>query len=71
MSFAENPYQLMRLQRRSSFRPEDIKEYGVERFLAEQAARGELPAPNFILTEEEIQLIDLLLAEERRTDNAA
>ena len=71
MSFAENPYQLMRLQKRSSFRPEDIKEYGVERFLEEQAARGPLPAPNFVLTQEEQQLIDLLLTEERQANNAA
>ena len=49
----------------NSYRPEDIKRWGVERFLAEQAARGPFIMPPMHFTEEENQRTDEILAEER------
>lgn len=53
---------------RRSYRPEEIKAYGVERFLEEQAARGPLVLPKLHFTEEENRLMDQLLAEEAASD---
>ncbi|HEX8507302.1 MAG TPA: hypothetical protein VF630_18200 [Hymenobacter sp.] len=71
MSFAANPYKQLQVQGRTSYRPEDINEYGVERFLQEQEARGSLPAPGFVFTAEENRLMDIILAEERGAADAA
>lgn len=61
MSFAANPYQQMLAEGRTSLRPEDIKAYGIERFLREQEERGPFPAPDFTFTEEESRQIDEFL----------
>lgn len=66
MSFVPNPIQQMRAQGRTSLRPEDIKAYGVQRFLDEQEERGPLPALNIVFSEEENRLMDQILAEERQ-----
>ncbi|WP_157886807.1 hypothetical protein [Hymenobacter sp. PAMC 26628] len=65
MSFVPNPIQQMRAQGRGSLRPEDIKDYGVKRFLDEQEARGPLQLPVIHFTEEENRVMDELLAAEK------
>ncbi|NML66278.1 hypothetical protein HHL22_13780 [Hymenobacter sp. RP-2-7] len=66
MSFADNPYKQMLTDGRKSLRPEDIKTYGVRRFLDEQAPRrGPLQLPKLHFTEEENRIMDEILAEER------
>lgn len=49
----------------NSFRPEDVKRWGVERFLAEAAPKEPAPMPDFEFTEEENRVLDAVLAEER------
>lgn len=71
MSFTANPYQQMLAEGRTSLRPEDIKEYGIERFLREQEMRGAFPAPDFTFTEEEKRQIDEFLARERHADTSS
>lgn len=66
MSFVANPYQQMLAEGRKSLRPEDIKAYGVQRFLDKQAQRGPFQLPDFIFTEEENRSMDEFLAEKRR-----
>jgi len=61
----------MRAQGRNSLRPEEIKAYGVERFLAEQEKLGPLLIPDFHFTEEENRLMDEILAEERQAKDRA
>lgn len=71
MKLTLNPYQQMLAEGRKSLRPEDIKAYGVQRFLDEQAQRGPFPALAIEFTEEENRIMDEILAEERRAkDNA-
>lgn len=65
------PYQHMLAEGRRSLRPEDIKAYGVQRFLDEQAQRGPLQLPKLHFTEEENRLMDELLQEERGTSSDA
>jgi hypothetical protein len=65
MKSAINLYEKMRAEGRNSLRPEDIKAYGVQRFLDEQAKRGPFPIPDFHFTEEENRLMDEVLAAER------
>ena len=50
----------------NSYRPEDIKRWGVQRFLDEQAARGPFPMPDFQFTEEENRRMDEVLEQERQ-----
>ncbi len=66
MSFVANPIQQVLAQGRTSLRPEDIKAYGIARFLDEQEKRCPLPALNIAFTEEENRLMDQILAEERQ-----
>ncbi|MGI4740450.1 MAG: hypothetical protein ACRYG7_35200 [Janthinobacterium lividum] len=67
-----NPYEQMLAEGRTSLRPEEIKAYGVRRFLDEQAKRGPFPIPDLHFTEEENRLMDQILAEERQAKaNAA
>ena len=54
-----------------SYRPEDIKRWGVRRILEEQAARGPFQMPDFGFTEEENRRMDEILAEERRAKDRA
>ena len=61
----------MLVEGRTSLRPEEIKAYGVKRFLDEQAKRGPLPIPDLHFTEEENRLMDQILAEERQAKNDA
>ena len=61
-----SPYEQMLAEGRTSLRPEDIKAYGVQRFLDEQEKRGPFPIPDFEFTEEENRLMDQILAEERQ-----
>lgn len=61
-----NPYEKMLAEGRTSLRPEDIKAYGVRRFLDEQAKRGPFPALDVPFTEEENRRMDEILAEERQ-----
>ena len=65
MSFAANPYEQMLAEGRTSLRPEEIKAYGVQRFLDEQEQRGPFPALVIEFTEEENRVMDEILAEER------
>ncbi|MGI4865742.1 MAG: hypothetical protein ACRYFZ_17600 [Janthinobacterium lividum] len=60
-----NPYEKMLAEGRTSLRPEDIKAYGVQRFVDEQAKRGPFPIPDLHFTEEENRIMDELLAAER------
>ena len=64
MKSATNPYEKMLAEGRTSLRPEEIKAYGVQRFLDEQAKRGPLQLPKLHFTDEENRLMDALLAEE-------
>ena len=50
----------------TSYRPEDIKRYGVQRFLDEQAARGPFKIPPMHFTDAENKLMDELLEQERQ-----
>lgn len=59
------PQHSLLTQGRKSIRPEDLKAYGVERFLQEQEALGPLYLPPVFFTEEENQLLDEILAAER------
>lgn len=61
-----NPYEQMLAEGRTSLRPEDIKAYGVQRFINEQAKRGPFPALGIAFTEEENRRMDEILAEERQ-----
>lgn len=70
MSFVPNPIEQMHAQGRTSLRPEDVKAYGVERFLSEQEKRGPFPALTILFTEEENRLMDQILAEERQAADA-
>ena len=49
----------------NSFRPEDVKRWGVERFLAEAAPKEPIPMLDFDFTEEENQRMDEILRAER------
>lgn len=53
----------------NSYRPEDIKRWGVQRFLDGQAAGGPFKIPAMHFTEEENQRMDELLAQERQATN--
>jgi len=64
-----NPYEKMLTEGRTSLRPEEIKAYGVKRFLDEQAKRGPFLIPDLHFTEEENRLMDELLAAERLPTN--
>jgi hypothetical protein len=64
MELSPNPYQQMLAEGRKSLRPEDIKAYGVQRFLDEQAQREPFPALAIEFTEEEDRIMDEILAEE-------
>ncbi len=48
-----------------SYRPEDIRRWGVQRFLDEVAPKEPIPMPDFGFTEEENHRIDELLQEEQ------
>lgn len=65
MDAAINPYEQMLAEGRTSLRPEEIKAYGVRRFLDEQAKRGPLQLPKLHFTAEENRLMDDLLAAEK------
>lgn len=71
MTSVPNPIEQMRAEGRTSLRPEDIKAYGIQRFLDEQEKLGPFPALTIPFTEEENRLMDQILAEERQaTANA-
>jgi hypothetical protein len=53
-----------------SYRPEDIKRWGVQRFLEEQAAQGPFQVPPMHFTEEENQRMDEVLEQERQATAA-
>lgn len=71
MSLPVNSYQQLLAEGRTSLRLEDIKTYGIQRFLEEQALRGPLQLPKLHFTDEENQLMDQLLAEEQAATPAA
>lgn len=50
----------------NSYRPEDVKRWGVERFLHEVAPKYPIPIPDLEFTDEENQKMDELLEEERQ-----
>jgi len=50
----------------NSYRPEDIKRWGVQRFLDEWAAQGPFQIPPMHFTEEENRRMDEVLAQERQ-----
>lgn len=49
----------------NSYRPEDVKRWGVERFLDEVSPQEPIPVPDFEFTDEENQRMDELLKEEQ------
>lgn len=49
----------------NSYRPEDIKRWGVERFMDEVAPKEPFPIPDLGFTEEENRRMDELLKEEQ------
>ena len=49
----------------NSYRPEDVKRWGIERFLDEVAPQEPIPVPDFGFTEEENRRMDELLKEEQ------
>ena len=53
----------------NSYRPEDIKRWGVARFLRETAPQEPIPVPDFEFTDEENRLMDEVLKEEREAKN--
>lgn len=53
------------LQPGRSYRPEDIRRWGVARFLNEVAPKEPVPMPDFQFTDEENRLMDELLKEEQ------
>ncbi len=50
----------------NSYRPEDIKRWGIERFLKEVSPQQPIPVPDFEFTDEENQRMDKLLEEEKK-----
>ncbi|RZK20552.1 MAG: hypothetical protein EOO56_12580 [Hymenobacter sp.] len=66
MKPGSNPYEKMLAEGRTSLRPENIKAYGVQRFLAKQVKRGPLQLPKLHFMDEESRLMDELVAEEAR-----
>ena len=50
----------------NSYRPEDIKRWGVQRFLDEVCGTEPVPIPNFDFTEEENRRMDEVIAQERQ-----
>jgi len=55
---------------RRSYRPEEIKAYGIKQFMRGQEARGPLSIPDLKFTEEENRVMDEVLAKERRIKDA-
>lgn len=49
----------------NSYRPEDVKRWGIERFLHETAPKDPIPIPNLGFTEEENRQMDELFKEEQ------
>ncbi|UYZ64132.1 hypothetical protein [Hymenobacter weizhouensis] len=58
----------LQLGRVSTFRPEDIKRWGVERFMAEVAPQTPFAIPDLGFTPEEQQRMDQLTQDEREAD---
>ena len=50
----------------NSYRPEDIKRWGVERFLDAVCAKEPIAIPDFNFTDEESRRMDEILEEERQ-----
>lgn len=50
----------------NSYRPEDIKRWGVQRFLDAQEALGPFEMPDFEFTEEENRRMDEVIEQERQ-----
>lgn len=50
----------------NSYRPEEIKRWGVQRFLDERAKLGPVPIPDFQFTEEENRRMDEIIEQERQ-----
>lgn len=50
----------------NSYRPEDIKRWGVERFLDAVCAEGPFPIPDFHFTDEENRRMDEIIEQERQ-----
>lgn len=59
----------MRVGQWNSYRPEDVKRWGVERFLDEVASKEPLEIPDLGFTEEENRRMDEILREEREAAN--
>ena len=59
---------LLQPGRASTFRPEDIKRWGVERFMAEVAPQTPFAIPDLGFTPEEQQRMDQVLQAEQEAD---
>lgn len=59
----------MKVGQWNSYRPEDVKRWGVERFLDEVAPEEPLEIPDLGFTEEENRRMDEILREEREAAN--
>ncbi len=55
----------MKAHQWNSYRPEDVKRWGIERFLDEVAPKDSIPIPDLGFTEEENRRMDELLKEEK------
>lgn len=56
---------IMKPRQWNSYRPEDVKRWGVERFLQKTAPKDPVPIPDLDFTEEENNRMDELLREEK------
>ena len=64
-SVKEDEIPSMKPRQWNSYRPEDIKRWGVARFLSETAPEKPIPIPDLEFTEEENRRMDQLLKEEK------
>lgn len=55
----------MKMHQWNSYRPEDVKRWGIERFLSEVAPKAPISLPDLGFTDEENRRMDELLKEDR------
>jgi len=62
---SKDPIPLLKSGQWNLYRPEDIKQWGPQRFLDEVCAKEPFPIPDLGFTEEENRLMNEILKEER------
>jgi hypothetical protein len=63
------PIPVMKPRQWNSYSPEDVKRWGVERFLGQVAPQEPISFPDFGFTEEENQRMDAILKEDKQSDD--